>query len=386
MGCTRADFYGEDFYNEDFQVDTFLNKFRKWFRDLLPAHIIERDTYKDNLGRGLYERYMLLFGAYIDDDIIPEIECYLNIIDASIAEEKYLNHISDVLGNPPDVFKNIDQYRNLLSYIVSVYKIKGTKQAYELFFGILGFNIIITEEDPSLLLSLYDEGMLYDDGSLYDQGKCHPCSTYSIEFYASDPNDPILDATTLNLLRAAIDFNEPINAVLSGLTLTVNIEDEMQISIDEESGHEVVPLPYFDSGLEYDDDEGYDTEVEIQAIISHVLWKNLKDGQTLHLEADFLTNTLPSGFDYDFDKSYVNVISRNVVNQILKEQVYNFEEFDSDISYVNTLVANSYSLPEDTTYINLRGRIYLSNNTFFSFNENIEFNINRYTNLYFNTF
>jgi phage tail-like protein len=232
--------------------------FKDFIVSKLPRYFIREDSYKDNEDKGLLERYMALFGENIDDTMASEIEEYLNILDSSICEEKFLNHISDVLGNPPDVFNNEEQYRNLLSYIVSVYKIKGTKRAYELFFSILGFNITITELPLLVPSSNYDNDADYDSDvtvDLYDQNICQPCSFYTIAFYYKDNNEEVLEANTLNLLRAAIDFNEPINAKLKSFALVLNISDSFSIDISEEE-----PTTFLEPVNSYDTETEYDVE------------------------------------------------------------------------------------------------------------------------------
>ena len=225
----------------------------------LPNYFLEEDTYKDTDNKGLFERYMGMYGGYIDEELYPQINNYLNIIDASICDSKFLNHISDVLGNPPDVFKNEAQYRNLLSYIVSVYKIKGTKRAYELFFSILGFNIEIEEVEPVNAEYLYDNEGEYDKGdplSVYDQTLCAPCSVYNIKFYFSDSSIELTDINILSLLDAAIKFNEPINATLGSLTMALFIEDTIDLDIIDE-GVIITPetVELYDTGNLYDDNE-----------------------------------------------------------------------------------------------------------------------------------
>ena len=222
----------------------------------LPDYFYDKDTYKHSNGKGLFERYLVLFGEYIDTDIYEPINNYLNIIDASICEGKFLNHLSDVLGNPPDVFKNEQQYRNLLSYIVSVYKIKGTIDAYELFFNILGFDIVLTEEVPNVADSSYDYLNEYDGETQYDIDSCIPCSYYDIRFSYIDNPGELLDLNTLKLLRQAVNFNQPINAKLKALTYILVLTDSMNISINEEDTEPTLigeVLAIFDTDSEYDE-------------------------------------------------------------------------------------------------------------------------------------
>lgn len=235
--------------------------FKEFIRSLIPGYLIEKDSYKDSQGEGLFERYLVMFGEYLDDDVLVKIDSYLDITDPQICEERFLEHISDVLGNPPDVFNDIEIYRNLLSYIVSIYKIKGTKRAYELFFSLMGFAIEIEELPVLNIGSNYDQDSQYDvnpEDNLYDQNICQPCSYYIIRFYYVNDANEVLSLTTLGLLRAAIDFNEPINAKLKALVIVINLEDSIRLGVsDVEPEIELEIIPAYDVGHLYDADIEY---------------------------------------------------------------------------------------------------------------------------------
>lgn len=260
--CCTPDFNEMDFYGEDF--DTLRgNQFR--FRDFmfsrLPLYFKVNDTYKNSEGKGLLERYLSAFGYELDFEIIPKLECYLEIIDASIAEPQYLNHISDVLGNPPDIFQDENIYRNLLRYILSVYKIKGTKKAYELFFQILGFNVLIEEIPPTQEEYNYDIAGEYDKGdidSVYDQDLCQPCSLYRVIFTPINDSSASLTPELLSKLNDVIAFNEPINAKLDNLLYSVRFDDFISINAEEDKDYILEELPLYDTESEHDEDDLYD--------------------------------------------------------------------------------------------------------------------------------
>ena len=203
--------------------------FKQFFKDIIGSYLIQHDTYKDENDEGIFERYMALFGESLDEEQARHIDDYLKIIDASLCDEKYLIHISDVLGNPPDIFKSVEQYRNLLSYITNVYKVKGTVKGYKLFFYILGFDVEITNLEPTSNVLQYDTGKRYDDGHKYDEEGCQSCSFYTINIKRIDGSQYLLDANTIELFKNAIEFNEPINAKLSKFLVTVTLEDELNI-------------------------------------------------------------------------------------------------------------------------------------------------------------
>lgn len=229
-------------------------KFRDLLIDNLPYYYIEKDSYKDINGKGLLERYLEVFTGYIDKELYEPINNYLEIVDASICDEKYLNHLSDVLGNPPDIFRDEQQYRNLLSYIVSVYKIKGTKDAYELFFSIIGFRIEIEEDQPDPETYIYDTTLLYDNLETYDRNQCENCSSYSIKFYPQVGDGTVLNISDVVLLQAAIDFNEPINANLTAFSYVLELEDNLGINIIDEINPKGTAPELYDTGEIYDED------------------------------------------------------------------------------------------------------------------------------------
>ena len=258
MATCYPDFHSSDYHENDFQTTTIAFVFSFFIQDRLPDYFRRNDTYVDSSGDGLLMRYLSIFGDEIDQEIIPTIECYLNIIDAQNCDAQYLTHISDVLGNPPDIFGDDDKYRNLLSYICSVYKIKGTKKAYELFFSLLGFDIDLYEIPLNDNVLNYDSAGEYDTDMIYDQSKCSPCSFYDITFYPKDPNNYTFTADLIAKLRAAIKFNEPINAKLRYLTLGIRFTDSIGIKLNDSSTYIVDEVNIYDVGNEYDTTEEYD--------------------------------------------------------------------------------------------------------------------------------
>ena len=251
MAICNPDFNSSDFNSSDFQTTSTTGfSFQSFIQDRLPDYFRRNDTYDDKDGHGLLLRYLSIFGDELDQEVIPTIECYLNIIDAQYCDAKYLTHISDVLGNPPDIFGDDDMYRNLLSYICSVYKIKGTKKAYELFFSLLGFNIDLYEVPLNDKVTNYDSEGEYDDIELiYDQNKCTPCSYYDITFYPKNPNNYTFTADLINKLRAVIKFNEPINAKLRHLTFGIKFNDSLGIKFNDSSTYITEEINIYDIGF-----------------------------------------------------------------------------------------------------------------------------------------
>ena len=257
----EPDFHYSDFDGKDFNVGKPKTS-EPWFFKFLPPYFKMNDTYKDAQGQGLLERYLSAFDPEVLLETFPNINKYLDIIDVRTCAPKFLTHISDVLGNPPDIFDDEDKYRNLLAYIVSVYKIKGSIESYELFFDILGFDIELEEIPLFNQNSVYDNEGIFDSDefeSIYDKNGCPSCSYYDLTLYYKDVNNFTINQEMINNIREAITFNEPINAKLRRLTIGFRIVDKLDIIITEEgpSQEELTPARY-DVGNDYDGDLIYE--------------------------------------------------------------------------------------------------------------------------------
>ena len=97
-----------------------ITKFTTWLWEQFPSYWHDNDTNIDVNGQGTAERLLCVMGQEIDDEVVAKIDDYLDLLNAQITPDEFLDHISDVLGNPPKMFNNTAQYRNILSYIVSV--------------------------------------------------------------------------------------------------------------------------------------------------------------------------------------------------------------------------------------------------------------------------
>jgi phage tail-like protein len=237
--------------------------FKNFIFNKLPTYFRRNDSYKDSNDRGLLERYLEIFGDELDQEIIPEIENVLDILDAQIASTRFLTHLSDTLGNPPDINIIEPQYRNILSFIVDFYKIKGTKQGYEFFFGLFGYSLVITELPYHE--AFYDNGEFYDTpnalGDYTYDNQCPTCSCYTIQFInKKDINGNIAPITPTDIanLYASIDFCEPINAVLCSLLQVVALEDQVNICLEETIKISTIDNILYDDGETYDSGDTYD--------------------------------------------------------------------------------------------------------------------------------
>lgn len=140
--------------------------------NLLPSFFKEKDTYKDENGKGILERFLEVCGNYFKYDITPDIDNILDIIslekkdNLTSSEYSYINHIWEFLGSIPYGYaalynsndsnnpwkENSDlipraKYWDILKYAISLYKIRGTVPFYTILMRFYGIGCKVL--DPS---------------------------------------------------------------------------------------------------------------------------------------------------------------------------------------------------------------------------------------------
>lgn len=148
--------------------------------NMLPSFFKEKDTYKDKEGKGILERFLNICGNYFKNDISDQIDNILDIMDLDFDssnipaddprkkyEHLFLNSIWEFLGEIPygysalyDSNKNGEnpwitnsngipraECRRLLKYAISLYKIRGTLDFYNILLRFYGLSCKVL--DPS---------------------------------------------------------------------------------------------------------------------------------------------------------------------------------------------------------------------------------------------
>lgn len=137
--------------------------------ELLPPIFKSNDTYKVN-GRGFLERYLEICGSYLTDIITPDIDNILDIISIDTTPKEYLNYLWEFLGEIPfaniynidsdkwalyydgtddkeelwlnpnykPILLNDQTARDLIKYSLSLYKIRGTREFFDIMLGLYG--------------------------------------------------------------------------------------------------------------------------------------------------------------------------------------------------------------------------------------------------------
>jgi hypothetical protein len=218
-----------------------FKSFKQWvFPNLFPAYYKDYDTYKDKNGKGILERFIEVCSNYLDTDIIPDIDNFMDILDVDVTPDIFLNYFWEYFDyipyaygvlvkgvpftkenvaswlNTPDGFPKADtpdgfpkaDTRSILKYAVSLYKIRCTQDFYTIlgrFYGVrFELEEILFEDgysnkpsnNPGInyrligavfedVVSTYSgENEYYGDWKgLYPYGDCTSCTTIKANIY-----------------------------------------------------------------------------------------------------------------------------------------------------------------------------------------------------------
>ena len=214
--------------------------------DLLPYYFKEQDTYKVN-GKGLLERYLDIFGAYFDNQVVRDISTLDDVIDIDKTPEVYLGYLWEFLGsmpyaNPraidPDKWKQYfngfnsdstieslsrlwlyrkdydgdhytltpDQVRSLVKYSIALFSIRGTKKFFEVFLRLYGFEAKISNGStyPKITLEEDDDSDYWgEDTDYWGTDDDYWGSTDSLFDIKTEPTK--IDSEWLNLDTDTVD-------------------------------------------------------------------------------------------------------------------------------------------------------------------------------------
>lgn len=207
--------------------------------DFLPPIFKNTDTYKVD-GKGILERFLEVCGEYLEEDITPDIENTLDLIDIKNIDPIYLNYLWELLGEipfgsslaidksmwdqyydgtlskeeltrlsknwiiPKEGVISLDDYRirTLLKYSLTLLKIRGTKKFFETLFEIYGISCTIYDVEGSneglyAKLSILDtyQSTLDDTNTDYI-GQCKDCISIRVDistnYFYSDTSGILL--------------------------------------------------------------------------------------------------------------------------------------------------------------------------------------------------
>lgn len=171
------------------------NFFQDYIFNSLPSYYQNNDTYIDSEGKGILERFIGVCSEYLDKEVMPDIDNFMDCLDVDISNPIFLNYLWEYFGFFPYAYgvitygkpyteENLKQWlkedrgyplvdsRKLLKYAISLYKIRGTKLFYEVlgkFYGVT-FNLSEVEEKVTKFSKNPLDGgsVIYDSASYFD--------------------------------------------------------------------------------------------------------------------------------------------------------------------------------------------------------------------------
>lgn len=203
--------------------------FKNYIRNCLPDYILVNDSYKDVNGLGFVSRYMQIFGEELDEYYYPQISnLENNFSPLNVTDPRYLDYYAAVLGDVPRFLSDDSEFARFLTYLVSIYKVKGTKKSYEALLTTLGFSSVNVIEPPQVDNS-YDAQppLLYDDPDVFYDDGCKTCTDYDIDITTLTP----LTGDIFNKVRDLISLIEPINAKLKNILWNGDIIEAVFIEV-----------------------------------------------------------------------------------------------------------------------------------------------------------
>ena len=199
--------------------------------DFFHQRFKNEDTYKDANDKGIFERYNEVIGNDIDEKVTPFI---YNMHDNLLVPETVLDKMLPILeyGLGINLDMGESNRRLVMQYITKFYHVKGTKKGYAILFEMLGFtNTEVIFEDSVCQGTTFDEGN-FDDACAFDidvegegSGLCSTCFLYRLILTGPITLTPEIE----RLMENIIEFNEPINAELTNITI---IEEDGDFSDD----------------------------------------------------------------------------------------------------------------------------------------------------------
>jgi hypothetical protein len=147
----------------------------------LPHYFKEHDTYVPSgvIGYendGFLERYLEALCLELDSEFSPYVDNLGYLYDAlglsnlpNSDYNKFLIHISDMLGNPPDIGTD-DQYARLLRYLTHILRVKGTRMSLDLYLALFGYKVSSMEIIPynNIIYDATPQPFKYDNSLHYD--------------------------------------------------------------------------------------------------------------------------------------------------------------------------------------------------------------------------
>lgn len=203
--------------------------FKDYIRNLLPDYILINDSYKDVNGLGFVARFMQIFGEELDEFYYPKINNFEdNFSPLNVSDPRFLDYYAAGAGDIPRFLTDDQEFARLLTFLISIYQVKGTAKSYKAILTTLGFSNAEVIEPPQIDNS-YDAQppLLYDDPEVFYDDGCKTCTDYDINITTVTP----LTGDTFSKVRDLVSLVEPINAKLKNILWNGDIIEAVFIEV-----------------------------------------------------------------------------------------------------------------------------------------------------------
>lgn len=222
---------------------TFI--FSSYLKGLLPTYIVEQDSYKDANQEGFIVRFLKIFGYELNEYYYNKIENLPNEWSPlTLTNGSYLDYIAYALGDIPDFAKDEAAFRRLLTFLVSIYKVKGRVLSFKAILYPASVKVTSLTEVPLLEVNYDVPGIDYDDEYLYDEN-CATCSEYDLNITITQD----MTADLYNKILSLIALVEPIGAKLRTIIANGNPVTEVHITVEVDINGDLIYDNVEDPGL-----------------------------------------------------------------------------------------------------------------------------------------
>lgn len=156
----------------------WFNKAKSFFQDYVFSNLFDyyykvHDTYQDSDGKGILERFIGVCSGYFDNEVMPDIDNFMDCLDVDRANPIFLNYLWEYFGFIPYAYgvltrgepyteQNLENwlkedrgfptadYRRVLRYALALYKIRGTQKFFEVLGRFYGVTFSLVEVDGAL--------------------------------------------------------------------------------------------------------------------------------------------------------------------------------------------------------------------------------------------
>lgn len=186
---------------------------------LVPDYIREEDSYKDAQQKGFIVRFLEIFGEELDEQFIDYIDNFdINSLNVETVPTNLLDYFEDLQGDIKNFGKSEVVRRNIIKSIISIYRLKGTRESVEAILAIRGYKVNALTEEVSTQYVHDGAGVNYDAAGVQYDAFCGACTTIDVTLDKNFAGS--ISAEELGIIDQLLLLVLPINTNIN--TLVVN--------------------------------------------------------------------------------------------------------------------------------------------------------------------